>query len=229
MKKSSRKRRRYLILAAVLVPVLALTVLFTRYHSIYKELINPSAPDSETTAPVKNPFDDIEAIEENGNNGKVPEGEDSAGGQSGSQNGAADGAETNPGGGANPNTGTDTAGNTEKLSYNYILGVYKSRFEGLQGQQEGKLYSLLEQGKEEYISGGSKKTSIVSLGPKYLKMANNLEKQTNREFNALINELETELRNNSYETGVVKEIRNYYNYCKKSLRARLVNEAAGHL
>lgn len=91
------------------------------------------------------------------------------------------------------------------------------------------MFSLIEQGKSEYIEKGAKKTTALSLAAKYLKLSNSMEKQSDAEFNTLINAFKTELTNNSYETDIVNEVKNYYNNYKKSLRGQLLQKATQHL
>ena len=99
----------------------------------------------------------------------------------------------------------------------------------MQQNQERKVYSLIEQAKTDYINSGSKKSTLLSLAPKYLNMVNKMEQQADKEFNTLINDLNSELVKNSYQTDIVKEIRNYYNYCKKSLKAQAIKLATKYL
>jgi hypothetical protein len=127
------------------------------------------------------------------------------------------------------NTEINSPDRAEKPSYNHIVGRYKSKFEKLQQKQEDKLATLMEEAKAEYKENGSKRSSLLGMAPKYLGIVNNLEKQANRDVDILINDLKTELINNSYETDITGEIRNYYNYYKKTLRAEIIKEGSKHL
>lgn len=217
MKKSSGNLKTYLLLFIILIPVLIFAVFFSNYYSIYKDLANPSAHNPEPDVVVKNPFEGIEAIEENENH--IPKYGDPIDG------------EPNPSNETTDNTGTDFAdkNETEKPSYNHIVGTYKSKFEKLQQKQEETLNSLMEEAKAEYMQNGSKKSSLLGMAPKYLGLVNSLERQANREVDILINDLETELINNSFKTDITKEIKDYYNYYKKVLRAEIVKEGTKHL
>ena len=84
------------------------------------------------------------------------------------------------------------------------MGTYKSKFEKLQQKQEETLNSLMEEAKAEYMQNGSKKSSLLGMAPKYLGLVNSLERQANREVDILINDLETELINNSFKTDITK-------------------------
>lgn len=215
MKNSSRSFKTYLLLFIVLVPVLIFAVFFSNYYSIYKNLADPSAHGSDIDIVVKNPFEGIDAIDEDESN--MPENEDLANEGSGSPNETIDNAEMDP---------PDKA---DKPSYNYIVGKYKSKFEKFQQKQEDKLSSLMEEAKLEYAENGSKKSSLLGMAPKYLGIVNSLEKQANKDVDELIDDLKTELINNSYETGITKEIKDYYNYYKKNLRAEIIKEGTKHL
>jgi len=171
-----------------------------------------------TDAIIKNPFEGIEAIEENEENREyIQKDENLTGRKPDFLNETTSNIESN------------FLDNTEKPSYNYIVGIYKSKFEKLQHEQENKLYSLMDEAIEEYIKNGSKRTALLGMAPKYINLANNMERQTNREVDMLIDNLKTELTNNSYETGIIKEIRDYYNYYKKIFKAEIIKEGAKHL
>lgn len=213
MKNLFRNPKTYLFLI-ILVPAIVFAVFFSNYYSIYRDLINPSVHDSDREA-VKNPFDDIDSA---GGNNKGTE-----------NNGNPKGGETNPPDKTADDEQTDLPDATGKPSYGYIVGTYKDKFEKLQQRQEDNVNSLLEQAKMDYAKNGSKKSAIFGLAPKYLGLVNKMEKQADKEFNILANDLKTELKNNSYETDIVKEIRDYYNYYKKELRAQVVKKATKHL
>lgn len=215
MKSSSKGFKTYLLLLIVFVPILIFAIFFSNYYSIYKDLTDPSAHSSDTNIVVKNPFEGIDAIEENEDNMQEDKN-------------LTDGNPSSPGETAN-NTEIDSPDQAEKPSYNYIVGIYKSKFEKLQQKQENKLNSLIEEAKAEYIKNGSKKSSLLSMTPKYLGLANNLERQANKEVDMLIDDLKIELINNSYETDIVKDIRDYYNYYKKNLKAEIIKEGTKHL
>ena len=199
--------------------MLIFAIFFSNYYSIYKTLTNPPVHNPDTDVIVKNPFEDIEAIEENGE--YIQKGENLTGREPSRKpslpNKTTDSIETNF-----PN-------NTEKPSYNYIVGVYKSRFEKLQHEQENKFYSLMDEAIAEYIKNGSKKATFLGKAPKYMSLANSMERQVNGEVDMLIDNLKTELMNNSYETDITKEIKDYYNYYKKVFKAKIIKEGAKHL
>lgn len=223
MKNSSRSFKTYLLLFIVFVPVLIFAVFFSNYYSIYKNLADPSAHGSDIDVVVKNPFEGIDAIDEDESN--MPGNEDSAKGEPGFPNEIMDNAEIDSRNG----TEMDSFNKTKKPSYNYIVGKYKSKFEKFQQKQEDTLSSLMEEAKLEYAENGSKKSSLLGMAPKYLGIVNSLEKQANKDIDILIDDLKTELINNSYETDITGEIRNYYNYYKKNLRAEIIKEGSKHL
>lgn len=225
MKNIFKNPKTYLLLI-ILTPVIIFAIFFFNYYSIYKNLIDPSENNSQQfniNTAVKNPFEDIDIIEEYnektlstieetiGNGEIIKEGDSSI-------NNDKTIIENNDETYSPPNKTINT-------SYDYIVGTYKSKFEKLQSKQENNIYSLIEQGKAEYIKGGSKKTSALSLGSKYLSRINNMEKQSDKEFNMLIDNLKAELTRNSHNTDIVKEISDYYNYYKKTLRAQMLKKA----
>ena len=218
MKNSFGNFKKYLLLLIILIPTLIFAIFFSNYYSIYKTITNPPVHNPNTDAIIKNPFEGIEAIEENEENREYIQKDESLTGRKPDfLNETTSNIESN------------FLENTEKSSYNYIVGIYKSKFEKLQHEQENKLYSLMDEAIEEYIKNGSKRTALLGMAPKYINLANSMERQTNREVDMLIDNLKTELTNNSYETGIIKEIRDYYNYYKKIFKAEIIKEGAKHL
>ncbi len=218
MKNSFGDFKKYLLLLIILIPTLIFAIFFSNYYSIYKTITNPPVHNPNTDAIIKNPFEGIEAIEENEENREyIQKDENLTGREPDFLNETTSNIESN------------FLDNTEKPSYNYIVGIYKSKFEKLQHEQENKLYSLMDEAIEEYIKNGSKRTALLGMAPKYINLANSMERQTNREVDMLIDNLKTELTNNSYETGIIKEIRDYYNYYKKIFKAEIIKEGAKHL
>lgn len=221
------------ILLILLVPIMMLGVFFYNYYQIYKISTDFSSNGSNlSNTKVKNPFEDIDIIEDeeevvsqtikgqivgNVENIELIENSDITG------------QEKNLNTNNKVATSPSETNKTKNTSYNYILGTYKSRFEKLQKKQEDSLYSLLEQGKAEYIESGAKKTSIINLATKYLNLVNNMENQSDKEFNNLISNLENELKRHSYNTGVVKEIKDYYNYYKKNFKGQMVKKVTDSL
>ena len=218
MKNSFGNFKKYLLLLIILIPTLIFAIFFSNYYSIYKTITNPPVHNPNTDAIIKNPFEGIEAIEENEENREYMQKDENL-------------TDRKPDflNETTSNIKSNFLDNTEKPSYNYIVGIYKSKFEKLQHEQENKLYSLMDEAIEEYIKNGSKRTALLGMAPKYINLANSMERQTNREVDMLIDNLKTELTNNSYETGIIKEIRDYYNYYKKIFKAEIIKEGAKHL
>ena len=215
MKSSFGIFKKYLLLLIIFIPVLIFAIFFSNYYPIYKTLTNPPVHNPDTDVIVRNPFEDIEAIEENEE--YIQKDEDLTGKEPGLPNKTTNSIETN------------LPDNIEKPSYNYIVGIYKSRFEKLQHEQENKLYSLMDEAIAEYIKNNSKKSALLGMASKYIGLVNSMERQANREVDMLIDNLKTELMNNSYETDITKEIKDYYNYYKKTFKAEIIKEGAKHL
>ena len=229
MKGFLKNPRNGLLSLIVLVPALIFAIFFSNYYSIYKDLKNPPVYDSDMDVVVKNPFDGIEAIEENEEYMQkegVQENENPTDEIHNSPDKTTDAVEIDS---PDKTNKIGEIGKTGKPSYNYIVGIYKSRFEKFQQRQENEVYSLMEKARTEYTKNGSKKSSLLGMAPKYLSLVNSLERQANKEIDMLINDLKSELINNSYETDITKEIRDYYNYYKKNLRAQIIKEGTEYL
>ena len=218
--------KKYLLLLIVFIPMLIFAIFFSNYYSIYKTLTNPPVHNPDTDAIVRNPFEDIEAIEENE---EYKDSKDLTGKEPGSLNETTSNNKTTSNNETTSNAETNFPDNTEKPSYNYIVGIYKSKFEKLQHEQENKLYSLMDEAIAEYIKNGSKKSALLGMAPKYMSLANSMERQVNKEVDMLIDNLKTELMNNSYETGIIKEIKDYYDYYKKVFKAEIIKEGTKYL
>ena len=223
MKNPSRSFKSCLLLFIILIPILIFAIFFSNYYSIYKDLTNPSAHNPDIDVVVKNPFEGIDAIEENGDD--VQKNRDLSDEEPDTPDETTDNVEID----SSDSTKTNPNDKTKKPSYNHIVGIYKGRFEKLQRKQEDILGSLMEEAKAEYKRNGSKRSSLVGMAPKYLGLVNRLERQANKDVDRLVDDLETELINNSYETDIVKEIKDYYNYYKKVLRAEIIKEGTKHL
>ena len=235
MKKFFKNSKVYIFLV-ILIPVVIAGIFLFDYYRIYKDIKNPlgdSAISSKQVKTVKNPFEGIGEYVENYDSG-IPKDEgidvdiskDGKGnGEIEKNNGIVDMKD-------DINTSNIPSGSTsspKNKSYSSIVSYYKIEFEKLQQKQEINLYSLMEEGKAEYLVAKEKKSSITNLASKYLKTVNSMEKQADKEFDSLLSSLKADLNANSHSTDIVKEIRDYYNYCKKTLRVQLIEKATQYL
>lgn len=109
----------------------------------------------------------------------------------------------------NKNSNTTTA---KSETYVSTLSKYNNKFESLQKEYEGKLDSLISQGKSEYIAatknGG--KASIAKLANKYISLGKDLESECDGKFDSLVVSMEKELNTNDYDTSITKDLKQYY-------------------
>ena len=234
MKKFFKNSKIYIFLA-ILIPVVIAGIFLFDYYRIYKDIKNPlgdSAISSKQVKTAKNPFEGIGEYVENYDNGIKDEGIDVDISKDGKEN-----VETEKNSAVvdtkinTTHTSNIPSSNTslKNKSYSSIVAYYKIEFEKLQEKQESSLYSLMEEGKTEYLVAKEKKSSITNLASKYLKTVNSMEKQADKEFDSLLSNLKADLNTNSHSTDIVKEIRDYYNYCKKILRVQLIKKATQYL
>jgi len=235
MKNFFKNPKTYLLLI-IMAPMVALGVFFFNYYAIYKSAVDPFAGNtnlSNVNVIIKNPFENIDIIEDESQEVLPTMGDDNDSDLDKAiiENDVVDSKNqvSTPPKQTIDNTQTNSNNKPRNTSYNYIVGTYKNEFEKLQKKQENNLYSLMEKGKAEYVASGSKKISALNLATKYLNLVNSMEKQSDKEFNNLINNLKNELTKNSHSTDIVKEISDYYSYYKKSLKSQLFEKAAGHM
>lgn len=115
---------------------------------------------------------------------------------------------------------------TSDKSYINIISDYNSKFELLQKDHEAKLDSLIKVGYDEYKSG---ELSTAKLASKYLNEGSSLENDCDANFNAMVKEMEKELKDNDHDTSVVKDLREYYNSYKRARRSQLMSKAKGYM
>jgi len=125
------------------------------------------------------------------------------------------------GSGNNSSKNNTTTSKSEK--YVSILSEHNNKFETLQKEYEGKLDSLVSQGKKEYAASGGK-ASVAKLANKYISLGNNLESECNGKFDKLVESMEKELKTNGYDTSIAKDLKQYYSSFKNFKMGELMEK-----
>ncbi len=102
-----------------------------------------------------------------------------------------------------------------------ITERYNKEFISLQSEFENNLNNLISLAYTEFASGASSNSQLAS---KYLDQGVALEKSADTRFYTLLKSYEEELKKNSYDTSIVKEIESYYESFKKDRKSELVSK-----
>lgn len=215
------KRIKYIVLS-VLVLVFIIVVLnlgklkfmfnmLTSYNKVHKE--NYEELSNEKSIEVKeNPIDKI--IKEKDDTG-VPENLE----KNSEDKSAKDEVEIS-------DNNSDSVGKIDNTSFYNIVNQYNEKLLSMQEDYEAKLDSLIQSGYEEYKSG---KTSKVKLANKYLDIGSKLEKESDKNFNSLLKEMEDQLKANNHDTSIIKDLNEYYNSLKETRRSQLMKKVKEYM
>ena len=105
---------------------------------------------------------------------------------------------------------------------------YKSQFEMLEQDTQGKLLELAVSAYEDYIQGDQDIVSLLSM-TKYAKELKALEQETDDAFYMLYDELEKELVYNSYSTSDASEFKTEYEAKKEDQVKQLIKMATSEI
>lgn len=120
----------------------------------------------------------------------------------------------------------ETIDKVDDKSYVSVVSDFNNKFGLLEKDYEAKLDSLIKVGYEEYKSG---ELSTAKLASKYINEGSRLEADCDANFNAMVKEMEKELKDNGHDTSVVKDLREYYSSYKKSSRSQLMGKAKKYM
>lgn len=109
-----------------------------------------------------------------------------------------------------------------KETYVTILSKYNDKFASLQSDYEGKLNSLVVEGYNDYKSGHISNSKLAS---KYIAQGRTMEKESDEKVNALLKEMERDLKANGLDTSIVKDVKNYYYEYKEMRRGEIMAKA----
>ncbi len=110
-------------------------------------------------------------------------------------------------------------------AYVNIVSEYNTKLESLRSSFESDLENLIEKGIDEYKSG----VSTAKLGSKYLSSGTQLEKSSDSRFNALVKEMEKELKVNNHDTKIIGEVKEYYTSFKTNKKSEVIGKGMGYM
>ena len=102
-----------------------------------------------------------------------------------------------------------------------IKGAYRNAFSDLEVQQASQIDQLLVQAKADYVSG---KLSKADLTVKYQGAAATLESNADQMFNAVYQQLQTDLEKNGYNLNEATEFRSQYQAKKQARLSHAINQ-----
>lgn len=113
-----------------------------------------------------------------------------------------------------------------KDPYIVLVSDYNNKFEAMQADYESKLNNLISAGYEEFKSGD---VSTMQLANKYINEGSKLEKECDANFNAMVQEMEKELKSNGHDTSIIKDLKDYYDSFKSSKKSQLMAKARAYM
>lgn len=119
----------------------------------------------------------------------------------------------------------DVAGYTNYDAYGPIVEKYRARLSGIQGEYEGELNSLIGAARNEYRQSGGSLAEARDLFARYRAKGEALEADCDQRFNAILAEMEAELRANNLPTGAVAYARSAYIVMKDNYRDEMLGRA----
>ncbi len=137
-------------------------------------------------------------------------------------------------GGGNSLYGTGDTGSAgipnsnQPLLQQQIEARYIARLQKIAGGYEGRLYGLVGQAWNEYITAKKQgqNISVISLARKYMAAGTALEKQCDAEFYATLDEFRTELLKNSLPLDTVIQAQREYERVKAARKRHILTAAA---
>lgn len=102
-----------------------------------------------------------------------------------------------------------------------ITEEYNKEFIALQSEFEKTLNSLVSEAYNQYKSGQYSNSKLADL---YLEKGVELEKSADNRFFGLLKMYEEELKKNSHDTSIVKEVETYYENFKKERKSEMITK-----
>lgn len=126
----------------------------------------------------------------------------------------------------NPILETGTSSNAPVVenvqrSLKSITEEYNKEFIALQSEFEKTLNSLISEAYNQYKSGQYSNSKLADI---YLEKGVELEKSADNRFFGLLKMYEDELKENSHDTSIVKEVKTYYENFKKERKSEMITK-----
>ncbi len=108
----------------------------------------------------------------------------------------------------------------DKKNYNKLISEYKIQLKKFEEDLEKDLLLIIDTAHNDYISEKYTKSSFAN---KYLNIGANFELKSDSKFYLLLNDFENELKENSYDTIIIKEVEKYYLSLKQQMKNDIIN------
>lgn len=117
----------------------------------------------------------------------------------------------------------------EKLAL--IETKYRLYFSNLRNAYQGELNRLVESAKGDYAAAKSdrKDISLSRLAIEYINAGRNLEKEADKSFNNILDEMRSELKANELPVNLAREAEKEYQEQKKILRKDMMQQVARYV
>ncbi|MBD7943261.1 MULTISPECIES: hypothetical protein [Psychrobacillus] len=133
------------------------------------------------------------------------------------------------------NDGTDNSSGTSSGSSNEttvaaIKEKYTPALEGLEDQADTKVNALIVKAKKEYVDkqANGEKINVGYFYNKYMAAAKDLEGNTDKVFDAVLNAVEKDLAANGFDKTEAKAMEEEYEAKKKARRDSILKKALGN-
>lgn len=120
----------------------------------------------------------------------------------------------------------DNINTNNKDSYIEVISDYNNQFELMEKDYEAKLDSLILIGYKEYQSGEISNTKLAN---KYINEGTRLEKESDKNFNNLLNEMKKELKSQGHNTDITEDLKVYYKTYKNSTKSKYMRKVKNNL
>lgn len=116
---------------------------------------------------------------------------------------------------------TEKPTDTKVKDYKTIVTTYNEELASLQSEFEKELNNLIEAAINDYTSNNIPKTKLAS---KYITEGSKLEKSSDNKFYSLLKKMENELKANSHDISLIKDVAKYYENYKSEKKSSLISE-----
>ena len=110
--------------------------------------------------------------------------------------------------------------NDSAKAYKEIISDYNIELKNLRSDFEKELGNLISDGINEYSKDD---LSVNQLASKYLFSGAKLEKESDSRFNAIVKDMEQELKANGHDTLIINQVKKYYHDFKNNKKTDLIN------
>ena len=131
--------------------------------------------------------------------------------------------------GADNSSGT-SSGSSNETTVSAIKENYTPALEGLENQADTKVNALIVKAKKEYVDkqANGEKINVGYFYNKYMAAAKDLEGNTDKVFDAVLNAVEKDLAANGFDKTEAKGMEEEYEAKKKARRDSILKKALGN-